>query len=142
MPTCLLHPNIAKRHRRVGIRLDADESNRLPAYLCNAAGGIWIVEGCCYLRGAGLRIGQGYFVMVPGNDDVVLKPYARKQWRTWRVLLQAIVISAEMIDKISSRNLVNRPGSIFPKAIRFWISTVEIFVHISSGIVIDLDFEA
>jgi len=79
--------------------------------MCYAARGIWIVEDWGDLCRTGLRVRQGHFIMVPRNDDVILKPHARNQRRPWRVLLQAIVVSAEMVNKISGRDLVDRLAS-------------------------------
>jgi len=70
----LLNPHVAESKRRVGIRLDADESGRLPAHLSNTAGHIRIVKHGCPLRSTGLRVRQSHLVMVAGDDDVVLEP--------------------------------------------------------------------
>jgi hypothetical protein len=80
--------------------------------------------------------------MVPRNDDVILKPDARNQRRTRRVLLQAIVISAEVIDRVPCWNFVDSSGSIFPKPVRLRFSAVEVLVHIAARVVVDLHFKA
>src|SRR5215470_549872 len=80
--------------------------------------------------------------MVAGDDDVILEPDSGNQWRTGRVLLQPCIIFTQMEYEIPGGNLIDCPRSIFPKAVRLRLSPVEVLVHVTTGVIIDLDFEA
>src|SRR5215471_18676237 len=80
--------------------------------------------------------------MVSCDGDVVLKPHPWNQRWPRRVLLEAIVVSTEMVNEISSRNLIDRSGSIFPETVRFRSPPIEVLVHIAASVVVDLNFKA
>src|SRR5436189_208515 len=75
------------------------------------------------------------------HDDFQLEPHARDQCRTRRVLLQPHVMPAQVIDEIPSRDLVDRPGAILPKTIRFGPPPVEVLVNITARVIVDLDLK-
>src|SRR5262244_1536289 len=80
--------------------------------------------------------------MVSRDGDVVLKPHTWNERWPWRVLLEAIVVSTEMVNEIARRNLVDRSGPILPEAVWFRSPAIEVLVYIAASVVVDLNFKA